>query len=133
MKKLLLLLLTPYLAFGLQSYKVNAATSNIPTSFDTSAGSLISIASEAGAVTSHVQVLNTTTEPLAISIVDNNNTTVPTTAVTTNLKQVYIPAAGTGSTSGAVLDGFGRGKGGKIYIRSDGSAATTGIVRVTIW
>lgn len=102
--------------------KVVASTNNIPTTFDTSAGSLIFTAPSAGLL----EIINTTNSVLIVAQT-SHPTTVPSNSDSKG--QNYIPAAPTSGSAGWVKDGFIVTLGDKIYLRSDsGSAVTTGSV-----
>jgi hypothetical protein len=128
MKKLIsiLILLATINAYCLQSARINGAANTIPTTYGTGGGSLI--ASEVLNSSSHLQVINGTTEVIAMSFISGGIKTVPGTLVSENLQQLYVPASG-----GIASDGFYLPQGTKVYIRSDGSAASTGIFRLSVW
>lgn len=110
------------------SVKIVSGTNNIPTSFDETAGSL---ASSVFPSASRVAVLNYTSEILAFSL--GEYTAAPSSSFSTNPNQVIVPAASGGNPGVAVLDEIGVGNNSRCYLRSEGSAATSGNVYVTVW
>lgn len=110
------------------SMKVDASTANIPTSFDETAGSLMSAAVAAG---NKISFINTTTKCIAWAI--GSSLTTPVSTLSTNRNQGFIPPAPSGGCAGIVFDLQKASRGDRLYIRSDdAAAATTGIVRATI-
>lgn len=125
MKKILIALLLSAQGFAIQSAKIIAASENIPVTFNTGAGSLI--VSEAIGSHRHLQVLNTTTEVIAVTVTGPTQP-APTSLLEHNNRQIYVPASGA-----IVSDDFLISPKSKIYIRTDNASASSGIVRVSIW
>lgn len=110
--------------------RINAATNNIPTSFDATAGSLILTATSAGAC----GLINTTSEWL-VATISSAPTAVPSSDTSVNTKQyLFPPSAGTaGSVAAQVMDYFSINNGDKVYIRTLDAPATSGYVGIVIW
>jgi hypothetical protein len=111
--------------------KIVASTNNIPTTYDATAGSLVMTAPSAG----HLEVINTTTAVLAITIQSKNSpAAIPASSLATNPQQAYVPAAPSGSAAGWVKDGVIIQQGDKIYLRSDsGSSVSSGTVYFNVY
>lgn len=127
MKKLVLLVfIVGNLSFGAYTAKVDSASNNIPTSFSSAAGSLFASSIPAGSM---IQVQNYTSAILMVSCGDYAS--APSSTLATNRNQVPVPAGG--STPGVnTIDNFTLSNNGSCYVRSDGSAASSGVVYLTI-
>lgn len=108
---------------------VNAASNNIPTAFSTAAGSLIIDGAPSGG---QLAIVNTTTEDIVFTITSAPSA-VPADSISTNPGQYLVPAAPSGGTVANTHDYLAVTKGDRIFIKSAGSAATTGKVHAIIW
>lgn len=105
-----------------QSGKINAASNAIPTSFGTGAGSRI--ITGIGRAKGILYIISTCEEFIKINFSAPNGDTAPTVV------DAYIPAAASGSSAGLTLVDVNLGD--AIFIASDGSSISTGIVRAFI-
>ena len=111
--------------------KIDSSSNNIPTTFDTTAGSLVIDGTPSSR---QIEIINRTTEVLAITLVSKKEgVTVPSSVITTNRRQLYVPPAPTSGTAGWVKDYLKINQGDKLYLRSDGSAASSGNVYINLW
>lgn len=120
---LILLLIAPLNSYALQSAKNTIFP--IPTTYDATGGSMIlseTIGSHKG-----LQILNASTEVIVVSFA-NVGSAVPSSVLSTNPKQVFVPASGAVSMDNQQIPPRSR-----VYIRSDGSAVSSGVVRITLW
>lgn len=108
---------------------INATSNNIPTTFGIGAGSLILNGAPSGG---QLAIINTTTEDIIFTITAHP-TTVPDDSVSTNPHQFLVPAAPSGGTAADTHDKFKVTKGDRVFIKSAGSAATSGKVHAVIW
>lgn len=108
--------------------KINAATNNIPTSFDATAGSKIITSAPSGGVLS---VINTTDSIIYIVWGVYLGTSLPSSTIPGTM--LAVPAAPTGG-SGARIDDHAKIKiGDSVYVMTDAaSARTSGLVVVSI-
>lgn len=111
--------------------KIVASDNNIPTTYGTGAGSLLVSSLPSSR---QIEIINTCESVLVVSVGPPSDDQVPNSVITTNRKQLYIPAAPTGSSAGWVKDFFSIRLGDRIYVRSDtGSAVTSGTVYINLW
>lgn len=108
---------------------INAATNNIPTAYDTTAGSLIISSCPSSG---QLSVQNTCTEIIIFTVTNAPNVT-PADSTTTNPAQYACPAAPSGGGSSFTQDKLKVSRGDRIFIKSAGSALTSGKVTVVIW
>lgn len=112
-------------AARIKSFYVNAATTNIPTSYGSGSDSKILTAlGELGF--NHIKIVNETASRIAICLT-NTDAAVPSSSNSANTSQNY-----TSSTSTEFLDDLHIYD--VIYLRSDsGAAITSGIVAIEVW
>ncbi len=108
--------------------KILSASNNIPTAFDETAGSLAASAVPAGR---RLLVLNYTSEILMVSV--GEYSAAPSSTLATNRNQIPVPAASSGNPGYTVLDEVLVGNQSKIYVRTEGSAASSGNVYFSTW
>src|SRR6476659_7849876 len=106
--------------FPSKAGKIVASSNNIPTSFDTTAGSLV-ISGIGGRNYSHLKCENETSTRIAIATAAG--TTAPSSTGTFIL---YVPA-----NNFRILDDYTVLD--RIYVQSDGSAISTGTVECEVW
>ena len=107
---------------------IDASSTNIPASFDNTAGSLVIDGSPSSG---QLAVLSTATEFIAYTVGDFHQR--PVSTITDNRNQGVIPRAPTDATSAYINDEFKITRGNKLYIRSlSGSAITSGLVYITL-
>jgi hypothetical protein len=104
-----------------KSAKIDAATNNIPTDFSTAAGSLA--IQDAVSGRKGIAIYNGSSSRLAVCVSHHSATVAPADNVNATL---YVPA-----TTGIAIDNVYCGK--TVYIRSDESLITSGVVTVSLW
>ena len=125
MKKIILSLLCSSALFG-AGFRLNSATSNIPASPSTAAGSLV-LTGIAGS--KHIKICSEATTRIRYSYSTNSATTAPASA--TDYDGI-IPAASSGSFVCETKDGIALKN--SLYIWSDsGSAISSGLVYGDAW
>jgi|GEM_PF-6425306 len=113
----------PLFAVDFYAKKIDSSATNIPTSFDkTNASSLISTG-VTGAT--HLEIVNHSNTRIAVNFSSGDSSNNPT------LVEMYVPPNGGSGFTGAVRDGIKVSS--RIYIKSDGSAISSGIVTVSVW
>lgn len=107
------------------SFRVDASSTNIPTSYSAASGSLLT--SSLGALGfTHLKVLNETTSRIAVCNTDVDSG-VPGSNPVTNPYQMYVSDEFVEFNDGQHVYAC-------IYLRSDtGSAITSGVVVVEVW
>jgi hypothetical protein len=103
------------------SVKLDTSSTNIPTSYGSGAGSrvLTGISN-----CQHLMITSTCETRIAVVARAKSSTTPSAT-------QLYIPAAPTDGEVAFLFDDIEVGE--SIYIKSDGSAISSGIVTVSVW
>jgi len=110
---------------------INAATNNIPTSYDTSAGSLILNGAPS---TGQLDMYNSTLDFIGVTIIGTQTTSVPSSDITVNKNQYLLWPAPVGGASTATKDRFPINQGDKVYIKTlSGSAMALGKVAIVTW
>lgn len=108
---------------------IDSSSTNIPTSFDETAGSLAIPVTPAG---NKLLIINLTTHTLAFSL--DPYAPAPSSSLTTNPNQCFVPPGDSTSVAKPLLlIGFDISQGSVLYLRSaDGSAASSGKVFISI-
>lgn len=108
--------------------KINAASNNIPTTFDRAAGSLIISSAPSGGI---LAFLNTTDTEVYVTWGNYPGIAVPSSSMPG--KMLVIPAAPTGGSGMAIIDKAQITQGDSVFIMTEaGSARTSGKVWCTI-
>lgn len=102
------------------AHKFDASSVNITSSFSLANSILITCPA------SIVEILNTTTSLLAITIAKGDSTVVPSAVLATNRQQLFIPPAPSGSAAGSVKDKMKVNTGDRLFIRTDTGTASAG-------
>lgn len=104
---------------------INAASTNIPTTFGTGASSLI-LTDVGGQGFGHMKIVNETSSRIALCLTDKDSGT-PSSSTSTNPSQDIVSATSTEFKDDIhIYD--------RVFLRSDsGSAITSGIVAVVLW
>jgi hypothetical protein len=105
---------------GIKSGKLTASGTNIPTSFDTSAGSLV-LSSVGGKGYRHLKCENETATE--VTVITAQGTSAPSASSTARF---FVPA-----NSFRILDDFTVLD--RVYVQSEGSAIATGTVECEVW
>lgn len=107
--------------------KIISSSNNVPTSFDETAGSKLT----GIPASSRFMVLNYVEEILAISI--GEFSAAPSSSLATNPNQLIVPAAVGDAPGYLVCDEILIGNNSTAYVRSEGSAGSTGSVYISGW